>query len=325
MNLLITGGTGFFGRALLRHLSRNSDTSTPSFGVTVLSRSASRLTEQHPEFLSLPWLRFKDADITDPGTMITHEKFTHVIHAATDSTHRSSMTLMDQYDQIVQGTRNVLELAVNCQAERFLFVSSGAVYGKQPTGMDAIPEDHLGMPDPLIAENVYGVAKRSAEHICALMSKMHPIQVVIARCFAFSGEDLPLDAHFAIGNFVRDAVFQEEILVHGDGSPFRSYMDQADLANWLMNLLERGESLRAYNVGSDQAIAIDELAHRVRNLLCPEKTVRILGNRTINNSRNRYIPDIKRAREELGVSLQVSLDQSILAMGAAAQKRGISS
>ena len=129
----------------------------------------------------------------------------------------------------------------------------GGVYGAQPTDLDIIPETYHGMPDPLHAANAYGVAKRQAEHLCALYADRFGIEPVIARCFAFVGEDLPLDVHFAIGNFIRDALFRDEITVNGDGSPIRSTWTRLELARWLLVMLRHGEAGRAYNVGGQDS------------------------------------------------------------------------
>ena len=168
--------------------------------------------------------------------------FTHVLHAAADSTLGPQRSPLQRYDQIVDGTRNLLDFAVACGVQRFLLTSSGGVYGPQPEDMAKIPEDWLGMPDPLNPANAYGVGKRAAEHLCALYHATHGIDTVIARCFAFVGEDLPLDVHFAIGNFIRDALWAEEIIVGGDGTPLRSYLDQRDLAQWLFDLASRWQA-----------------------------------------------------------------------------------
>jgi len=74
---------------------------------------------------------------------------------------------------------------------------------------------------------------------------------VVARCFAFVGADLPLNVHFAIGNFIRDALTADALTVSGDGTPLRTYLDQSDLAHWLFTMLERGRSGEDYNVSSD--------------------------------------------------------------------------
>jgi len=134
--------------------------------------------------------------------------------------------------------------------------------------------------------------------------------------------DLPLDAHFAIGNFVRDALWGEEIVVKGDGSPLRTYLDQNDLADWLMTLLEKGRPGEAYNVGSDEVISIADLAYLVRDLIAPEKPVRILGKPDPAQARNRYVPDIRKARGELGLGVTISLAESISSTAGAHRVKG---
>ena len=310
-HILLAGGTGFFGRALLRAWLEAQHAGKDCPRVTVLSRAASSFLPRHPEFAQSPWLTMHAGDICHPASLPQGVAFSHIVHAAADSTRGSQLSPLQQYDQIVTGTRNLLDLAVKCEARRFLFASSGAVYGRQPSHLDRIPEDWQGAPDALIPSNAYGIAKRTAEHLCALYVEAHGLNAVIARCFAFVGPDLPLDVHFAIGNFIRDALWRDEIVVAGDGTPLRSYLDQRDLAHWLLTLLERGASGRAYNVGSDQPISIADLAHLVRDTLAPGKRVRILGERPTGSERDRYIPDIRRAQAELGLAIGIPLRTSI--------------
>jgi dTDP-glucose 4,6-dehydratase len=238
-----------------------------------------------------------------------------VLHAATDSTNNGNLTPLARLDQIVVGTRNVLDLAVALRARRFLLTSSGGVYGPQPPDMAQIPETYFGMPDPLQPSSAYGLGKRMAEHLCSLYSQTHGLETVIARCFAFVGQDLPLDAHFAIGNFIRDALHGDSIIVKGDGTPLRSYMDQTDLAHWLLFLLQRGRSGHAYNVGSDHAISIAELARLIRDLIAPGKMVEI-NRRELHqiNERNRYIPSIHKAKNEMGLHNRINLNDAIAEM-----------
>jgi nucleoside-diphosphate-sugar epimerase len=218
----------------------------------------------------------------------------------------------------VYGTRNVLDYAVKTGVKRFLLTSSGGAYGPQPQHINKIPETFGGMPDPLDVANVYGVAKRQVEHLCALYMDKYGVETVIARCFAFVGEDLPINAHFAIGNFIRDALLKSEITVGGDGSPLRSYMYQADLAEWLLKILMDGKAGQAYNVGSDEVVSILELAYLVRDILAPNKAVRIMGEKNRDNpQRSRYIPDISRARCELNLNIKVQLIDAIQRSGKA--------
>ncbi len=312
-HFFVTGGTGFFGRALIRHwLGRYTQGLTVP-NVTVLTRSSESFLLSYSEFIDLPWLDFHNGDITDASSLPRKQPFTHILHAATDSTLGPSLDPLKWFDQIVTGTRNILDVAVESGARRFLLTSSGAVYGPQPANFERIPEDYNFLPDPLTSGNVYGVGKRTAEHLCTLYSEAYGFEAVIARCFAFVGRDLPLDVHFAIGNFIRDAIWNKEIVIGGDGTPIRSYLDQSDLATWLVAILENGRAGEAYNVGSDHAITIADLAHLVRDLVCPSKSIRILDSSIIRAGRNRYLPDITKAQSDLDLSVSVSLLEAIKA------------
>jgi UDP-glucuronate decarboxylase len=239
------------------------------------------------------------------------EKFTHILHAATDSTLGPELHPRVRYQQIHDGTRNVLDLAISSGAKRFLLTSSGAIYGRQPQDEKSLSEDLTIYLSVNSADNAYGVGKLGAEHLCALYADEFGLETIVARCFAFMGPDLPLDVHFAIGNFVRDALWADEIVVRSDGLPLRTYLDQDDLANWLLTLLEKGRPGEAYNVGSDEVVSIADLAHVVRDLIAPDKPVRILCQGQGVHGRNRYVPDISKARTELGLDVTIPLAESI--------------
>jgi UDP-glucuronate decarboxylase len=309
MRILFTGGTGFFGKALLRHIlsSENCESSE----TVILSRRPERFLRAFPEFSGHSRLTFLQGDIQQPASLPWSQPFTHVLHAATDSTYGARLTPLQRYEQIVDGTKNILELAIATGVRRLLLTSSGAIYGSQPAEMTAMSEDwsgNLSLAEPV---NSYGQAKRAAEYLCTLYGNQYELECVIARCFAFVGPDLPLDAHFAIGNFIHDALTADQITVTGDGSSLRTYLNQTDLAHWLLTLLDRGRPGQAYNVGSDEVISIAELAHLVRDILAPDKPVVILGKSDFSSSRHRYIPDIRKIHSELGLSVTVPIADAI--------------
>jgi dTDP-glucose 4,6-dehydratase len=195
-------------------------------------------------------------------------------------------------------------------AKRFLFVSSGAVYGKQPPEMTHIPENYLGSPDPMDPNSAYGEGKRVGELLCAIAHKEHGLETTIARCFAFVGPHLPLDAHFAIGNFIRDAMKGEPIKVK-DGTPYRSYLYAADLAVWLWTILFKGEACHPYNVGSDQEITIAELAQAVATGLNGSIAVNALLQSPVTLP-TRYVPDVTNGKRLFSLFTEKSLGGSIL-------------
>ena len=308
VHVFVTGGTGFFGRALLRHWASTPETGSWRF--TLLSRDPERFRQTHGDLLSGLDVRLWRGDVLDPASLPGDASFTHVLHAATDAGATDQLSPLQRFDQIVDGTRHVLDHATRLGVRRFLLTSSGGVYGTPPSGAISLAESWHGMPDPLQAHNAYGVAKRQAEHLCALYGATHGLEAVVARCFAFVGEDLPLDAHYAIGNFIRDALAGGEITVKGDGTPVRSYLDQRDLARWLTVLLVQGQGGRAYNVGSDQPVTIVELAHMIARQSGSDVPVRVLAQGQ-SAQRNVYVPDISRVRDELGLDVAIGLDDAI--------------
>lgn len=311
MKLLLTGGTGFFGRALLRSWVADNLLGFDVPDVTVITRSPSIFMERHPNFKGHDWLNFHKGDILTPESLPKGHMYTHILHAATESAIGPSLPALQRYDDIVTGTRNMLDYAVKNHAKRFLLTSSGSVYGPQPADLRKIPESYLGIPDPLNPASSYGIGKRAAEHLCGLYNERFALESVVARCFSFIGQDLPMRAHFAIGNFIHDALHNDNIVVTGNGNTVRSYMNQDDLAKWLFRILTIGVAGHAYNVGSDKAITISHLADRIRDILSPEKSVIFKNKIDTLQARTIYVPDISSAKLNLDLELKISLDDSI--------------
>jgi dTDP-glucose 4,6-dehydratase len=238
--------------------------------------------------------------------------FSHIIHAATEASAKlSSESPLLMLDTIIEGTRHTLELAKACKARKFLLTSSGAVYGKQPPEMTHVPEDYSGSPDPLDPRSAYGEGKRLAEQLCALYARRTAIEMKIARCFAFVGPYLPLDIHFAIGNFIRDALNGGPIVVKGDGTPRRSYLYAADLAIWLWTILFRGQSCRPYNVGGEESLSIEDVARCVQSQVSSDMPVEIREQQIPGKPAESYVPSIDRCRVELGLAIRVTLPAAI--------------
>lgn len=308
--IFLTGGTGFFGCWLLESFLWANDRLSLNSQVTVLSRSPNAFRTKAPHLAGHAAVSVMQGDIRTfafpAGT------FACVIHAANESSARlNAEAPLQMLETIVEGTRRTLEFAKAAGTRNFLLTSSGAIYGKQPEQITHIPEEYSGAPDPLAPQSAYGEGKRLAEHLCALYADTR-LQPKIARGFAFVGPYLPLDIHFAIGNFIRDALNGGPILVKGDGTPRRSYLYAADLAVWLWTILLRGHPGRPYNVGSEKSLSIAETARSVARCISPEIPVEIRGVANPNSPVEQYIPSTQRARAELNLHDGLDLTEKIL-------------
>ena len=220
------------------------------------------------------------------------------------------------FDQIINGTKNILDLAINAGVKRFLYISSGAIYGSQPADLTSIPETcGAVLPHHYVKQTLPMVREKEPPNTFAYYRANSTDWKLSPRCFSFVGPDLPIDAHFAIGNFIRDAITANVITVQGDGSPLRTYLDQSDLARWLIALLDQGRNGEAYNVGSNEIISIAEVAKLVRDVLAPEKEVIIEGNGNTDCERKRYIPDISKVEREFHLKLTIRLEEAIRRTG----------
>lgn len=315
-HLLLTGGTGFFGHWILALLYELNEQGA-YVEVTVVSRQPERFLDRYPVYRSCTWLHWLPSDVRElyelPGST-----FDLVVHAAADTSAAANDRPLELFDTIVAGARRVLDLAVRSGVQRILFTGSGAQYGSLPGNLPVSEAASHACTSASIG-SVYGEGKRAQETLATIYAQQFGIETVLTRCFAFAGPGLPLGAHFAIGNFVRDALYADAIVLNSSGEAVRSYLHGADLAVWLLFLLTFGKAGEAYNVGSDEAISIADLATRVGNRLAPHKPVRILGK--TGGIRSYYVPDIGKARL-LGLDVWTTLDTAIDSMGQWAKHEG---
>lgn len=308
--IFITGGTGFFGCWLLESFLWANHKLNLNASATVLTRNPDGFRNKAPHLANNPAIQFHIGDVSSFKFPQGH--FSHIIHAATEvntsyNPHHPLLT----FETSINGTKHTLEFAKFCGAKKFLFTSSGGVYGKQPSELTHIPEEYIGSPNPMDIGSAYGEGKRAAEMICTLYSKQYEIEVKIARCFALIGPYMPLDANFAIGNFIHDGLQGRSILVKGDGEPYRSYLYASDLVIWLWTILFKGQSCYPYNVGSEFDLRIADMAYLVARSFQSPIDVLISQTPLSGKIAERYVPLTKRISSNLGLKSTINLEDAV--------------
>ena len=310
--IFITGGTGFIGCWLLEALIFANQQLELGITITALSRNIAAFEIKAPHLAKHKIITLLQGDVNNLNFI--DSEYDVVIHAATDVVKKDSDALT-AFNNIVNGTKETLSLAERCKAKRYLLTSSGAVYGRQPFTLSHIAENYLGAPDTVDINSAYGQAKRVSEWLAHQCATKNTLDVKVARCFALIGPYLPLDAHFAAGNFIQDGLNNKTIKINGDGTACRSYLYAADMTIWLLTILINGASGTNYNLGSDHAISIKELAENISNIIYGENRVSISMQPQENSPAQRYVPDISKAKNELNLfpytDLQTAIQKTI--------------
>ena len=308
--LFITGGPGLFGHWLLDSLTDANKRLNLKIEATVLTRNPDVAKAKMP--LLDDRIRFLKGEVEN--FELPAEKFDAILHMATTSAEETfkGASQTHKLSMLFEGTQRVIELAHKSEAKRILFTSSGAVYGGQLC--EHIQETAKMHIDPLRADSGLALGKSVAEFLLSQAGAESTLEVVIARCFAFVGPGIPMNLHYAIGNFIKNAAEGKPIVIKSDGTAIRSYMFMGDLIWWLLKLLLDGKSGEAYNVGSDQPVSILELALKVAQISQSRSEVVVQGQASHSVGvpvRNAYFPSIEKANEAFGLQIYTDLEASM--------------
>jgi len=298
-SVLVTGGTGFLGSWLVASLIRANQVFDLKLQLDLVTRSPRTVP---PRVRSE--VRIVDSDVSTMASTVGGYQL--IVHGAASSAASYGSGDGDPWQMIrtiLDGTKAALEVAARTRA-RMLFLSSGAVYGQQLEPQ--VGEDDTNGPELLNPRMAYGEAKRMAETMCAVATDAGEAVVSMARLFAFVGPRIPLNSHFAAGNFLADALAGRPIRVAGDGTAIRTYLYCGDLPEWCWAIATRGRPGAAYNVGSSAPISIAELAELIGGLASPALPVRILGEASPGPV-HRYVPSTELATTELGLAPRTDL------------------
>jgi dTDP-glucose 4,6-dehydratase len=312
-SFLITGGTGFIGKWLVASLNFLNSKNDANISITILTRDKKSFINKHNDIKNLKNLYFIESDVRNLDQFRYEGKeFDYIVIGANDATYDFSLNVLNLADTLINGTKKILHKFVSKKTKSILHLSSGAVYGDISDYQDGVEEVSHANFDINNIGSMYGISKILVESVLDEFGKTNNIKIINARCFAFSGPYLPIDKHFAFGNFIKNALENKDIIISGDGSPVRSYLYPIDLVNFLFKLLRTKDDNIAVNVGSSEALTIKDLAYKVHDVLNVSKDV-IIEKNNVNHPEksNYYIPNINKANK-LGLIESISLKNSII-------------
>ena len=227
-SLLLIGGTGFFGKSILKYFSKNIFLNIKVNKIFILSRTKIKL----PIYYKKLKKNFKIIKInSDILKVKSLPKVDYVIYAA----------ILKNYNNDYKAVKNYLNLAKKYHLNsKILYISSGAIYGKQPKSLKKFSENYLKFNKKIFFnkgyKKEYSKIKLKNENLFKKFAKIGG-KVSIARCFSFVGEYLPMNSHYVIGNFIKSIIDKKNINIKAHYPIIRSYMYEEDLVRWLLRIL----------------------------------------------------------------------------------------
>ena len=308
--ILLTGGTGFVGKWMLQTAKIAQANSATKIEIVVPTRQLSADHVQTAIAIGCPNVSWVEGDFLNDHLDLG--KIDMIIHAATPASAQLNAENPAEMLRInVEAMESVLRYSSDTRP--LLFTSSGAVYGTQPQTVSHIAEGDVEPNPPTEQLNAYAQGKLIAERICREAGSSSQCSPIIARLFAFGGEHLPRDTHFALGNFIQNALDRKPILINSDGRSRRSYLYGADMATWLWSALSISHLQVPLHIGSDHSISILELAKVVAEasseILKYTPEIKVSDTPKDNEAFHQYVPANNATKQILNVDEWTSLNQ----------------
>jgi UDP-glucose 4-epimerase len=296
MKALVTGGAGFIGSNIVRHLLAEGLT------VTVLDN----LFSGHEENLApFPQIEFVRGDVRDAAAVTAAARDASVVFhlAASVGNKRSIDHPVDDSQINVLGTINVLEAARHHGVRKVVFSSSAGIFGELKT--IPIREDHPAEPD-----TPYGASKLCAEKMCLAYAKLYELEAVCLRYFNVYGINQRYDAYGnVIPIFAQRAITGRPIEIFGDGEQTRDFVNVNDVvqANYRAGMATGVSG--AFNIASGTRITINELTRLISDASGLSPTVEYKAPRP--GDVRHSVADISAARNAFGYQPSVQLNSGL--------------
>lgn len=265
-NILIAGATGLIGSFIIDMLLYGNKYYDMNINIFAMGRSLSRLKDRFNNDDTNPFLYFIEHDINHE--IIIDKSIDYIIHAAGNA-HPAAFS-QDPIGTVtgsVLGTQHLLEYAKAHMGGRFLFVSSGEVYG-QGQEEQVFKEDFVGGVNPMKVRSCYPLGKQVAENLCIAYHERYKLEIIIVRpCHIYGPNITDLDNR-ATAEFIREGISRQNIKMKSEGRQVRSYCYIADCASAILTILLKGKTGEVYNIAHAEAkCSIKEFAMEVARVV----------------------------------------------------------
>lgn len=267
-SILLSGATGMIGSLLVDSVLYKNEKDGLNCKIIALGRNEAKGRKRFDYAWDSLCFQFVECDINQSSTLPDSLSADFVLHLASN-THPVAYAT-DPIGTItanIIGTKNMLDLATDCGAKRFLFASSNEIYGENRGDMELFDESYCGYIDCNTLRAGYPESKRCGEALCQAYKKQKGMDVVIARLTRTFGPTLQLTDTKALTQFLKNGLNKEDIVLKSAGTQYYSYTYAADAVTGLLTVLLKGESGGAYNVADQSCdIQLKDLAKMIADI-----------------------------------------------------------
>lgn len=260
-NILVTGATGLIGGCLVETLMMNPKR---DYQVFASGRNEERARLRFKEFVDDAAFHFAKYDVMLP--LESEVNFDYIVHAASNANPKYYATQpVEVMKANFDGVANLISYGLKHGMKRFLYVSSGEVYGEGDGRV--FTEDYSGYVNCATPRACYPSSKRAAETLCVAYAAEYGADVVIARPCHTYGPHFTEQDNRVYAQFIRNVLRGEDIVMKSTGEQFRSWCYVVDCVSALLHILLKGECCEAYNIADSASnISIRELAETIASL-----------------------------------------------------------
>jgi nucleoside-diphosphate-sugar epimerase len=261
-SILVTGGTGLIGSALVDLLLHYNNTHKEPIKVCVAGRNQEKAKERFFTFSRKGYLTYTYFDALAYNDIPVDVDY--VIDCAGNA-YPALMTKepVETMHGNIQGVDSLLKYSIKHKVKRLLYVSSSEVYGIYPSSQP-IKEDQYGYVDELSPRSCYAMGKRASETLCISYGKEYGVESIIARPGHIYGPTTLRNDNRVSSSFAYLAAQGKDLVLKSEGSQVRSYCYCLDCATALLTMLMKGNSLEAYNISDPDSVAtIRQLANYI--------------------------------------------------------------
>jgi len=269
-SILITGANGFLASYVVKTLLYLNDVLFKKKAtVLALVRNIDKAKSKFEQYVDCDGLKFIHQDISNPFDL--KETVDYIIHAASQasSLHFGSDPV-GTLKANTMGTAHLLDIARKNKVEKFLFFSSGEVYGMIDNSVVCADESYTGNVNFLDVRSCYAESKRMGENMCVCWSYQYDIPFNIVRVGYTYGPGIALSDDRAFADFANKIINNRNIVLNSDGSAKRSFCYISDMIRAVFLILLYGKNREVYNAASNTQITILDLAKTLIGLY-PEK------------------------------------------------------